>query len=138
MKNHHFRYIISLTILAILPEIYFLSQMPMQKIVLSFVIAVVSGLFIMTTDFGTTKGSGTSSRKWIWDFNSNDILGLKISNLPIEEFLFPLVWVPLPIALWEYVKSVNISNGGLGVILIGTLILAFVIFPLIERPHTKQ
>ena len=87
---------------------------------------------------GTTKGGKTDPKKWVWDFNDKTILGIKISNLPIEEFLFPLVWIPLPIALWEYVKNIEFKGEAIMIILAGCFFVIFIIFPWLAKPRQNQ
>ena len=136
--KHRFRYIISLTLLAIIPEIYFLSRLSGQQILLAFVIALAGMAFIMRADMGTTKGYKTDPKKWVWDFNNESIIGIKIRNLPIEEYLFPLVWIPLPIALWEWVKTMQLGTASMAIILACSILAACIVFPFLAQPDTKS
>ena len=87
---------------------------------------------------GTTRGGKTDPEKWVWDFNDQSIIGIKISNLPIEEFLFPLVGIPLPIDLWEYVKNIDFQTETVVGILAFSIFTVFIIFPWLARPDKTQ
>ncbi len=127
--GHHLRYITSLTILTIIPEAYFLSFLSLQELLLCLLISVLGVVFMVSADMGFTKGDKTDSKKWVWDFNDESVIGIKIKNLPIEEFLFPLVWIPLPIAVWEYIKDVEFQNVDLALILMSCLLILWIVFP---------
>jgi lycopene cyclase domain-containing protein len=134
MKNHHLRYIISLALLATLPEIYFLSKLSSLKIILIFVVAIICLLFMIPADIGISRGGKTNPRKWIWEFNKDSIIGFKPFNLPIEEYLFVLVWIPLMIAMWEYVKNMQIRVGLVAGILVLCLVMIHYIYPALSKP----
>ncbi len=93
---------------------------------------------MMKSDMGFTKGDNTDSRKWVWNFNNESIVGIKIKNLPIEEFLFPFVWIPLPIAVWEYIKHIEFRNVDLALILTFCLLILWIVFPRLTKPDIKK
>ena len=132
--HHHFRYVLSLTLLAFIPEVYFLSKMTAGGVAMSFAVAFFTLFYMMPADMGFTRGGKTNPRKWVWEFNSQSIVGIRLFSLPIEEYLFVFVWIPLPIAVWEYLKNLPLSAEYKIGISIASILAAVFLYPLLSKP----
>lgn len=109
-KFRKFYYILSLLFVFIIPALiegYFVfDQIPKEQ----FIIFII-GLTILGSiwDVFATK-HGKRDSVWLWQFNINDTIGIKIFDLPIEEFIFYISSGTYIVLTWEIIKFTLNSN----------------------------
>lgn len=99
-----FSYLFSLIFVFVIPTIITGVFIYESIIWLNFLIFVV----LITTigavwDIWATR-HGKKDKVWLWQFNSNNTLGIKIFDIPIEEYLFYVFTSLYVVFIWEAIK----------------------------------
>ena len=104
MIKPRFYYILSLLIVFTLPAIaiapFVWGRLPVSNLILFVAsITVLGGIW----DIWATR-HGKRDPIWLWQFNFKDTLGIKIFDLPIEEYLFYVSASLYIVFIWEGIK----------------------------------
>lgn len=76
------------------------------------------------------------NNKW-WSFNNKYIIGLKIFNLPVEEYLFFIVISFSCLVIWENLKIFSINYSFISIILIFLIFFVYFNSRKLNREYTK-
>lgn len=99
-----FYYLLSLIFVFIIPSLiafYFVSSRVswFNLIVFAIVLTAMGSLW----DIWATR-HGKRDPVWLWTFNHRDTLGIRIHDLPIEEYLFYVFAGIYVVFMWELIK----------------------------------
>lgn len=82
---------------------------------------------------------GIKDRVWLWNFNHNDTLGIRIFDLPIEEYFFYVASSMYVVFMWESFKLILDGNESaypvVGALTIWTLCAVTIPFLLERKKH---
>ncbi len=70
-----------------------------QLVVYVAIVTIVGSLW----DIWATR-HGRRDRMWLWQFNGQQTLGIKLLDLPVEEYLFYVASSTYVILIWEEIK----------------------------------
>ena len=130
MKRYY--YIISLLFVFVLPmlvEAYFVAD----KIFTWDLVAFVTGITILGSiwDIWATR-HGKRDPIWLWQFNFRDTIGIKLFDLPIEEYLFYIASSLYIVFTWEGIKYASSTGNPFAYLLLsglGTWTLIAILVP---------
>lgn len=102
-----FYYLLSLVSVFVIPTIvagYFLQDIVTPQKLIPFIIfiTVIGSIW----DIWATK-HGKKDSVWLWQFNHQQTLGIKIFDLPIEEYLFYVTSSIYIVYMWEGIKQMT-------------------------------
>lgn len=104
MRVARFSYLLSLLVVFVLPSML-VGYFVWDRIELStFLIFVLSVTVLGTMWDLWAARHGRRDALWIWEFNVKDTLGLRLFDLPIEEYLFYICSSVYLVLLWEGIK----------------------------------
>lgn len=97
-------YLSSLFFVFIIPAII-CAYFTVDRIPLANLVTFVLGITFLGSlwDIWATK-HGKRDQIWLWQFNSRETLGIKILDLPIEEYLFYVASSLYIVFIWEGIK----------------------------------
>lgn len=99
-----FYYLASLFFVFVIPTIVTGLFVWKEIIWLNFLIFVVMITVIGAVwDIWATR-HGKKDKVWLWQFNSNNTLGIKIFDMPVEEYLFYIFTSLYVVFIWEAIK----------------------------------
>ena len=122
MINSKFYYLLSLIFVFVIPAVvaaYFV----IQRISIISLLIFVVGITVVGSiwDIWATR-HGSKDPVWLWQFNFKDTLGIKIFDLPIEEYLFYISACLYVVFIWEGVKyAVELKSAFLLALMVGLL-----------------
>src|SRR5690349_3189451 len=119
------RYIKHFILLVLIPDLFFLSLLTRTQVARICILFVVLLPFSFLWDIACTKRP--KNNQWIWDFNSETTLGLRIKGVPVEEIILMFVGTSLPIAIWEALPQFHMSAPeGLLIVSVAILYIALI------------
>lgn len=136
MIKPKFYYLISLLFVFVIPAsitAYFVvDRIPMINL-----LTFVAGITILGSiwDIWATR-HGKKDPIWLWQFNFKDTLGIKLFDLPIEEYIFYVTSSLYIVFIWEGIKYALETNSIFMYILIpflGLWSLLFILMPYLIR-----
>lgn len=119
-------------VVCVLPAIFFASRMSTQKLILIFITFLFSWIFLVVADKALIK-SRVIPDKWAYRFNPYAILGLWVFGIPIEEHVFIITSVFLPITMWEVIKTMDLPMEASIVVGALVIILLVMISPIMHH-----
>lgn len=136
MIQPRFYYLTSLFFIFVIPAIiagYFvISRIPLLNLLMFVIgITILGSIF----DIWATR-HGKRDPVWLWQFNDKDIFGIKLFDLPIEEYLFFIASSIYIIFIWEGIQYALETGSALMYILIpflGIWSLVFICVPYFIR-----
>jgi lycopene cyclase domain-containing protein len=104
MIKPRFYYLTSLLFVFILPACA-VAYFVFDRIPLPNLITFIVGITVLGSvwDIWATRHGGRDPI-WLWQFNFKDTLGIKLFDLPIEEYLFYIASSVYVILIWEGIK----------------------------------
>ncbi len=110
MNMKRFYYLLSLIVVFVIPasiEAIFVYHRIRVRHLIYFVILIT--ILGSVWDLWATK-HGKKDKIWLWQFNYSDTLGIKLFDLPIEEYLFYITSSLYIIFVWEGIKLALDTN----------------------------
>ena len=104
MFKRKYYYLLSLFFVFVIPTViaaYFVYERIAQEQFWMFVISIT--LLGSAWDLWATK-HGKKDPVWLWTFNHRDTVGLRLMDLPIEEYLFYAASSIYIVFLWEIIR----------------------------------
>jgi len=89
-----------------------------------FILAVL-GCAGVAADIWATK-QNKKDKTWIWEFNTKNIVSLKILGHPAEEYVYFLLFIPYIILFWELLNKIVPENSNLKDMAISLFVLLWV------------
>lgn len=138
MISRRFYYIASLIFVFGIPTVVAWASMgtaisPAALGVFVGIVMVIGSLW----DIWATR-HGRRDRVWLWQFNFKDNLGIKIFDLPVEEYLFYIFASLYTVFIWEAIQ-LALRTGQLSsfilIVFMGVWSLVSVLFPYLVRPR---
>jgi lycopene cyclase domain-containing protein len=110
--NPRFYYILSLLFVFVVPA-SFLAMLVWERIPFINFIFFVASITILGSIWDVwAVRHGKRDKTWLWQFNFRDTLGIKVFDLPIEEYLFYISSSLYIVLLWEGIK-IAIETGNI-------------------------
>lgn len=103
-------------------------------IIIILICMIVGGIF----DIWAVRQS-KKDKFWVWHYNKNSILGLKLFGLPIEDILLFFVLTPVfIITLWESITKLLVEYNNLSINIILFEVILMITCYFIVYKHAKQ
>lgn len=112
-----FYYLASLVVVFLLPG-SIAALFVVDRIYLRDLIIFTGGIMVLGSfwDIWVTR-HGKRDPIWLWQFNDKDTLGIRIFDLPVEEYFFYIISSLYIVFVWEMIKFAS-ETGGLRAYLI--------------------
>lgn len=136
MIKPRFYYITSLLLVFVVPACI-LAYFVLDRIPLPSLFIFIIGITVLGSvwDIWATR-HGRRDPVWLWQFNFKDTLGIKLFDLPIEEYIFYVASSVYIIFIWEEIKYALETGSLLMYILlpfVGVWSLLLILMPYVIR-----